>query len=292
MNDYSKYLDLLDNVIEEEKETTEEEDKECCNNPDIVMDNIYCINICQNCGITSDLHSDDYELDYQIESHTFTSAFMLNKKFKLSTTMNYGGSKYYKLKRIHKWGECDYKEITASNRFEEINNIGEKLNISKKDLTRTHYLYKDIYDSCNISTRGKITKSLYLYCLYFIKDFNIDILTLIKDNDLTTSNYNTAMKHLDNNKDFDYNILYLHKKMKYFHNLFEENYFEINIQDIINNYNLYLIKYKDTKFSVKTILLSCFYYYIKDNEDYNITFSTIFKTTEDTITNKLLKIID
>ena len=293
--DYSHYFELLDNAIKkgifetiiEEKKVI---DKGCCKKMKIVEDNTY--RVCVSCGRNC-LNNTDY----------VQSIFHLKTKYKLSTYMlNDFISKYKSLKRLHKWSNYDYRENAANVCYDEITTIGKSINLSHKVISMARFLYKVIYIDNKISSRSKIKRSIYCYCLYRSACHNkidINIIELLhnvlqneepyRDNK-DISNYNKALSKIK-----DKEKLYLNNNIKKYYELLMEHYkVNISINDFIKEYNriVRISKRKRFKLNFNSLLLTTIYHLI-NNTDEDYRFYEIFNTTYITLSKfkKLLNLL-
>lgn len=268
---YDKYFELLNN--QEKKK----EKKECCENKQLILiDNFYT---CENCGIVDT--NDDYE---KLDNEKFRDK--LNPKYQLTTKIEYK-SKYKNLLRIQKWMSYDYQENTANNSYKEIKKIGKKYNIPINILDISCVNYNDIYIKKNISSRNKIKKSIYIYCIYKEAIFyneNLNIFLILKDNNLSINNFNNCLTKLNENNFF------LNENMENYIKLTKENYdIEINIYELIKKYNENINVKNNKKINKNSILIYIFYEIIKPKDDKKfIKIFNITKMTFNKIINKYI----
>jgi hypothetical protein len=272
--EHKKLLDTLDKFIGNNTSIYLTDD--CCSNKEIKTDGI--MDTCINCGLTLEHREDIIKKDF------------LNPKYQLSTTIQYN-KKYNNINRIHKWSNYDYKENMANKNYEEINNIGEKLNMETWEIRNACMIYRNIYIDKKISSRNKIKRSLFVYCLYtsccqYNKEF--DIIKTLRDNDLSIENYNKAIcKIVDENKYFlNTNMTKYFYKLKNFNN-------DITMIDIIKEYNINCRRGKNKKCRLNnnSILIGSIYKLLfSDNDNCDKKFFKIFNITRTTIEkfNKLI----
>lgn len=269
--DYSIYFDKLNVEVSDLSSK-----KLCCNNQEIlIIDNT---NVCENCGLVID--DNLYE---NMDNEKFKNVY--NPKFALSTKIEYK-SKYKSLYRLQKWTSYDYKENTANNSYNEIKKIGKIFNIETTILDNACCLYNDIYMKQQISSRNKIKRSIYIYCIYkscLLKNiYDIDLLEMIEKNNLTIDNFNNAIIKLN-----DKNYL-IHKDIKKFIKLTKEHYdIDLTSYDIIKNYNVYLNK-NTKKINKNSLLIYIFYIKIKPKNIKN--FIDIFGMSRLTLTKIINKL--
>ena len=313
-NKYEFYFKSLDNfIIKEELKIDFKEDVDCCYNQSLIKDYTNGSVICENCGIC---YTDNIEyIDVPIYK---------NPKFHLSTKMSYL-PKWRSIHRLHNWSNYDYQENTANKSYKDIEELGIKLGLHNKQIQKATQYYKIIYIDNNTSSRNKIKKCLFLYCLYKASNYKLNIIQILNDNNLTINNFNKAMTKINDedklflhNKMINYQKIFLNyyrkKSIKYLtnkyndfcklhnlkydinntiqnYNLFIQNYKEEeeeeNTIDIILRYNIFTKKVKENNIKINnnTILLACFFWYIKCDKDY--MFETLFKTTTNTIELKI-----
>lgn len=251
------------------------EKKVCCNNQQIlIMDNT---NVCENCGMV---------IDKEIYENLDNEKFMVyNPKFALSTKIEYK-NKYRKLCRLQQWASYDYKENTANNSYNEIKKIGNIFNIETTILDNACCLYNDIYMKQQISSRNKIKRSIYIYCIYkscLLKNiYDIDLLEMIEKNNLTIDNFNNAVIKLN-----DKNYL-IHKDMKKYINNAKKDYdITLTSYEIVKEYNEYINK-NTKKINKNSLLIYIFYNKIKPkNIKKFIDLFGISRLTLNKIINKL-----
>ena len=284
--DYTHYFELLQDAIDngifrKEKKKVKKVNKNCCRKMKIVEDNTY--KICINCG---------YSWMNNIEYGDPT--YFLNPKYQLSTEMgNSYYSKYRSLKRLHTWNNYDYRENAANVCYDEIKKIGKSIKLSDKIINQSCFLYKVIYIDNKVSSRNKIKRSIYCYCLHRSSCHNetdINIIELLKDNDLTIENYNKALGKVK-----DKEKLYLNINIeKYYHLLIFNYKVTISINDFIIQYNriVRISKRNRFKLNFNSLLLATIYYII-DNTEEDYRFYEIFNTTYITLSKfkKLLKLL-
>ena len=172
---------LSNNIVNDDNKHIPYESEPCCDNPRIKYDEIN--SVCISCGRM-----------FMINELIIRPQF-LNPKYQLTTTIGYG--KINRICRlIHRNINHDYRENMANKNYKEIRNIGEKLKLNDKVLNNACYIYKTIYIDRNVSSRNKIKRSLYVYCLFrscldYKLEFNI--IDTLKDNGLSIENYNKAL---------------------------------------------------------------------------------------------------
>ncbi len=264
-------LDIfLNNYLMINNQHIPNEPEPCCDNPRIRYDEVN--KVCVSCGRM-----------FLIDDIIIRPQY-LNPKYQSTTTIGYGGHK--SLYRLHKWTNNDYRENMANRNYKEIKAIGEKLNLNNKVLDNACYIYKTIYIDRNVSSRNKIKRSLYVYCLckssYEYK-LDFDIIKTLKDNELSIENYNKALlKVVDEKKLF----LNPHINTQYEKIIKNWENTKITKKDIILEYNRIcrLSKQKKYRLNNNSILLGSIYNLlgIKTDEKkfykvFNITRTTIKK---------------
>ena len=262
---YNIYFDELKKYEEEEEKEIIK--KSCCNNQIIIVDVPNNIEICSNCGNTLKY----YEL---IEENAITQ---INPYYRLTSIIGYS-YKFKNIQRLQKWSNYDYKENTAIASYKEIRKLGLEIKLNNEIINNSIQLYKEFYIHNGISTRYKIKLSLYIYCLFynsFEKNF-FDIFYVLKQNNLTTDNFNKAIYRSNLNK------YYLHQNIEKYIEIINKKYnINFELKKIIICYNEYLIKNK--KLNNNSVLILVFYNLlkIKNKNDFfnlfNISKSTIKK---------------
>ena len=268
---YQKYFEKLEKKIEK---------KDCCENKELsLIDNFY---VCINCAIVH--NNDDYE---KLDNGKFFNTF--NPKFQVSTKIEYK-NKYKKLYRLQKWNNYNYKENTLQESFRDIKKIGKKYNITIKLLDEACKIYNNIYMKENISSRNKIKKCIYIFCIYQTLFNNnctndINIFNVLKDYKLSINNFNSCLIKLD------INLFFLHEDMEKFIKITKENYkIDININYLIELYNQNLIKLKNNNIKINktSLLIYIFYKLIKEENIKNfINLFSISRMTLTKIINKM-----
>ena len=262
-----KQLDTY--LLESGKTNIKEEIEEiCCENPRYRFCDYY--RTCINCGTM--IPKDEIIIRNQ----------HLNPKYQLSTTIGYG-AKYKAIHRIHKWTNYDYRENMANRNYKEIREIGNKLKLNDKIINNACWIYKGIYINRNVSSRNKIKRSLYIYCLYAsCVDYHteFDIIATLKDNSLSIENYNKALLKVNNE-----NKLFLNPNMvKQYKKVIDNWDKEITMKDIIIEYNKMCKKSKNMKqrLNNNSILIGSIYNLLETDDKkfykvFNITPTTIIK---------------
>ncbi len=275
--DFASLFESLESVISEETIIEEPAKKvfECCDNQSLITYQNEGTIVCKNCGRC---YTDNVEY-IEIPSYK-------NPKFQLSTSIGFSSNPRHRtLVRLHNWNNYDYKENTANKSYKEIETLGKLMKLDHKTIEKANCYYKIIYIDNDTSSRNKIKKCIYIYCLYKASNFEIDVISVLKENKLSINNFNKALLKIE-----DEEKLFLHNKMERFQNIFSTNYTEISIIDIIQKYNIYneIVNSNNLKINNNTILLASFFWYIKEQEDF--MFETLFKTTTLTINEKMRKI--
>ena len=210
----------------------------------------------------------------------------LNPKYQNSTTIRFGGKGCQGVRRIHGW-QPDYRENMANTNYKEIRSIMKHLNLHDKVYNNACFIYKGIYIDENISSRNKIKRSLFIYCIFKSASeykVGVDVIALLERNALTIGNYNKALLKIDDDEK-----LFLNKNMKNKFHLLNKNWKDntITLMDIIIKYN-HLLKSNTSivnKLNNNSILLGTFYLLINDKTKkfynvYDITSITIAKFLE------------
>ena len=191
--------------------------------------------------------------------------------------------------RIQKWQSYDYKENTLIKSFKTIKKIGEKLKIQGKLLDKSCYKYKEIYINKNISSRNKIKRCIYIYCIFIIayeNNIKLNIIEILKDNNLSINNFNNCLNKLEENN------FYLHNDMEKYLLLTKEHYnINIDIFFLIEKYNFYIKKLNNNKIKInKNSLLIYTFYNIISPKNVN-NFIKIFQISRMTLQKIINKII-
>ena len=264
----------LDSILEEMNINTHQyqEPKPCCDNPRIVHKTEW--DVCVNCGTCMDL------TDIIIKRQ------FLNPRYQLTTSIG-GGGKYKNVRRLHTWANYDYRENMANRNYKEMRDMGYKLNLHQKIMDNACYIYKGIYINKNVSSRNKIKRSLYVYCIYrSCMDYkkSINIIDLLNENELSIDNYNKAISKVE-----DENKLFLNVNMIDKMKIATDNWdIDFTLMDLITLYNknIRISKGNKLKLNNNSILIGSIYVLLKIEENkeekkflkqYNITFTTIKK---------------
>ncbi len=249
-------------------------DRRCCEKPRIRTDGIH--DTCVNCGTMNPYN------EIIIKKH------FLNPKYQLSTCIGYN-NKFKPVLRLHKWINYDYRENMANRNYNEIREIGSKLKLDPWVLDNACMIYKKIYIDDNISSRNKIKKSLFIYCLSkscYNYNIDFDIIKTLKDNKLSIKNYNKSLlKIKDVSKLFlNPNMVLLYKKLK-------DNFdTQIKAMDIIIEYNKNCNMGRNKKrLNNNSILIGSIYNLL--NLDCDKKFYKTFNITKTTI-NKFIRLIN
>ena len=149
--DYENYFKKLN-----EHEEKEEIKEDCCDNKKTIIDEPNNIEICENCGNT--------EIYYELIQENYIT--QTNPHYKLTSVIPYS-NKFKHLNRLQKWQNYSYEENTALVSYKDIRIIGLEINLSNEIINNAIQLYKHFYINEKISTRNKIKKSLYIYCLFY-----------------------------------------------------------------------------------------------------------------------------
>lgn len=218
---HRQLLKDLDLWIGQTTKTPSHENK-CCIDPKIRTDGI--MDTCVNCGNTTEY------------SETILKKQFLNPRYQLSTSIGCHNGKYKGVARLHRWLTCDYRENMANNNYREMRQIAEKLSLNEWIINHSCMIYKKIYIDDNISSRNKIKRSLFIYCLYkgashYEKEF--DVIQVLKDNKLSIGNYNKCLLKVD-----DEDKLFLNSNMCMYYKKLGDNFeTDITLIDIIKEYN-------------------------------------------------------
>jgi hypothetical protein len=240
--DYSNYFKELEKY---EKNKEEEKKKNCCNNQIIIVDISNNLEICESCGNTKKY------VEY-VEENALTQ---INPYYRLTSVISsQGGYKFKALRRLHKWNNFSYKENTAISSYKEIRKIGLEIKLINEIINNSIQLYKDFYINNEISTRHKIKKSLYIYCLFY-NSFELnffDIFEVLSNYELSIDNFNKSIQRSN------YNKYFLQNNMKLYIDIINKNYnIKLKLKSIIIIYNDYLIK--NSKFNSNSILILILY---------------------------------
>ena len=272
--DYQNYFDLLEN--HNTKNIKKKEDK-CFNyfDHEFVIDQENNIEVCTYCGETKKYIEGDEPINH------------LNNKYHL-TSMIVGGKNCrnnYVIKKLHKYNNYDYKEVTMNKSFKEIKKICDHFKLSNKIYNNSVCKYKNIFLDQNISSRDNIKKSVYIYCIVFSCDYNnieIDVDNLINYLNLKRKHYIKALKKLDKNNTYFVKDLVESKIQTCL-----ENNIVIDKKIIYNDYHKYIVK--NLKINKNSLILFLFYINLDIK---NESFIEIFNTTKITVKkfNKILNV--
>ena len=249
--DYDQYLKSLNEYTLEEKE---EKIKDCCPDKKIIIDESNNIEICKNCGNT-EIYQELIQENYLTQTNPY---------YRLTSIIPYS-YRHRNIYRLQKWNNYSYKENTAIKSYNDIREFGLKIGLSNDIINNAIQLYKHFYYEKEISTRNKIKRSLYIYCLFYysFEDNFFNIFKVLEDNNLSIKNFNKAIIRTDINKYF------LQQNMEKYIDLIQKNYQkQFKLKDIIIKYN-FLLK-KNNKFNTNSILILVFFKLlnIKDNEKF------------------------
>lgn len=270
---YRELFDKLDKFIGDT--TTYVTEDRCCENPVIRNDGI--METCINCGSMNPYNEDIIKKSF------------LNPRYQLSTNIGYN-SKYKNINRLHKWINYDYRENMANRNYEEMRGIANKLELDDWVINNACMIYKNIYIDKNISSRNKIKRSLFVYCLFkscmfYNKDF--DIIQTLKDNNLSIENYNKSLLKVE-----DDDKLFLNSNMMIYYKKMNDNFdTNITLSNIINEYNRVckIEKKNEWRLNNNSILIGSIYNLLNLEDDKK--FYKTFNITKITI-NKFVKLIN
>lgn len=270
--DYEKYFKLL-----EKKEKIEKIDKikdfvicNNCNEKNVkIIEYHNSLEICTNCGSCDNFLEIIEPINY------------LNKNFHL-TTIIVGGkcsTTNYKIKRLQKWKNYNYKEYTMTKSFEDIKNICNHLNLN--NLNNKVYeisisKYKNIFLDKKISSRDNIKKAIYIYCIVFSCNYlniKINVDDIINFVNIQKKHYLKGLKKVDKN-----NIYFIKKNVESKIKLCNDNNIYINKNIIYDEY--YLYTKKNLKINKNSLIL---YLFFKNLNIPDKDFINIFNTTKVTI---------
>ncbi len=244
----------------------------CCDNRRIIHGTEW--DVCINCGTCIDPHEIIIKRQF------------LNPRYQMTTAIGSGG-KYKNVRRLHTWANYDYRENMANRNYKEIRDIGNGLNLHQKVLDNACFIYKSIYINKNVSSRNKIKRSLYIYCLarscveYHL---TFDIIKMLGENGLSIDNYNKAISKVEDENKLFLNVNMV-DKMKIAKDNWDIKFTLINIIELYNK-NIRISKGAKLKLNNNSILIGSIYVLLdisKNKEDkkflnlYNITFTTIKK---------------
>ena len=274
MGDHRELLNKLDLFIDETNIVNTghifAEPEKCCNNTKIRHTDLG--KVCISSGLMGETHE------------IIIKPQFLNPKYQLSTSVGYCSKSHSHIYRLHKWTNYDYRENMANKNYIEIREMGNKLKLTMKMIDNACYIYKTIYINKNTSSRNKIKKSLYIYCLFKASndyDHYFDIIETLIDNNLSIENYNKALLKVD-----DDSKLFLNPNMpKQYKKLIDNWDTTIELKDIIIEYNRIckLSTHKNERLNDNSILIGSIYNLLKCEDTkkffsiYNITNTTIKK---------------
>lgn len=257
-NNYFKDLDNYYNV------KIDEEEPKCCDNHNIVIDNTYLS--CTNCGET------------KIDNINYvTPKKYLNQRFHNCTIISSNVIKFKSIRRLHHFSNYSYKEVVMIKSFKEMNELCEKMKLSKKIFEGSKIKYKEIFLDLKISSRSNIKRGVYLYCImfscnYYNVDINID--ELIKISNIEKKHYNKVLKKLEKK-----NVILSHSNINKFINICKKNNLKIDKKIIIKKYQDFKKKEK-IKLNNNSILIGILFELLNIPEN---QFIKIFKTTKITL---------
>ena len=242
-------------------------EKDCCDNKKIIIDVPNNIEICESCGVS--------KIYYELEQENQIT--QTNPYYRLTSIIGFS-YKYRNVQRLHKWNNYDYKENTAIVSYKKIREIGLEIKLNNEIINDSIQLYKEFYMDNGISTRFKIKKSLYIYCLFYnsFKNNFFDIFEILTNYNLTIDNFNKSIQRSNLNQ------FYLQQNMKTYIDIINKNYnIKFELKKIIICYNNLLKENK--KLNNNSILILVFYdlLNIKNKNEFfnlfNISKSTIKK---------------
>lgn len=219
----------------------------CCSSQNIVIREEW--NVCTNCARIFD------------KDETIIKEQFLNPKYQLTTSIGFGPNSRV-IRRLHQWTNHDYRENMANNNYIEIRELGKQLN--SKVLDNACFIYKGIYIDNNVSSRNKIKRALYVYCLNkSCDDYNVyfDIIKTLNDNKLSINNYNKALLKVN-----DEDKLFLNRQIVNKYKIMSDNWnVKITIKDIIIEYNrlFKIIKQNKYRLNNNSILIGTIYFLLK-----------------------------
>ena len=262
------YFKQLEKYNEEKKEEIIED---CCNNKKIIIDEPKNIEICKSCGNT--------EIYIELIQDNYIT--QTNPKYRLTSIIPYS-FKYKHLNRIQKWNNYSYKENTALKSYKTIRNLGLEFNLNNEIINNAIQLYKKFYYQDKISTRNKIKRSLFIYCLFYFSFNNnfFDIFEKLKIKNLSVTHFNKAISRSNLNEYF------LQVNMKKYIQLIEKKYKKFfELKQVIIKYNE-LLK-KNDKFNTNSILILVFYRLLNITNE-NDEFFNLFDISKFTL-KKIIK---
>jgi transcription initiation factor TFIIIB Brf1 subunit/transcription initiation factor TFIIB len=270
VEDYFKLLENHEN--KKKKEKVEKVEK--VENHEFIIEYENMIEVCVKCGLTKEYIEKEEPIQY------------LNNKYHL-TTIIVGGKntrQNYTIKKLQKWNNYNYKEVTMTKSFKVIKDICNHFNLNGIIYNNAINYYKNIFLDKNISSRDNIKKSVYVFCIIKSclnenKDVVLeDILDHIK---VKKKHYLKALKKIDKN-----NIYFIKNIVEDKLKICLDNDLEIDEKDIYKDYNFFIKQ--DLKINKNSLILFLFY---KNLNISNESFITIFNTTKITL-KKFNKIID
>lgn len=268
--DYEKYFKVLEN---HNKMEIKKEDEECEHT--FLIDYEYHTEICDKCGLSKPYVE-------EIKPNTY-----LNKKFHLTTIIVGGKSskKNYMLKKFQKYSNYNYKEVTMLKSFKEIKKICKHFNLNNKIYDVSISKYKNIFLDLNISSRDKIKKSVYVYCIIYGCNFyniEIDVKDILNYIRIEKKHYLKALKKIDKN-----NIYFVKEIIDEKIDLCLKKGIEVNKKNIYEDYYRFVLD--ELKFNKNSLILFLFY---KNLDITDEDFILLFNTTKITLKkfNNLKKI--
>ena len=281
--DYSSYFKKLEDLNSQNEENAENET--CCENPEYIFDNTY--ETCKNCG-NSLLKNIKNEYDSLVYNGLEKQRNYLNKKYMNSTIVgNCYKKKYNILKLIHNQQNYNYKEKTLMINICDIDKICEHLNLSKIIRNKSKLLYKNIYIDESISSRCKIKKAVYIFCVYKVcseENIYFELEEILKFSGINLDNYTFCLKKMEklllikNDKKYLEVIDLIKEKIEICRNL----NLEIKVEDVKSYYNKYRSFVYKPRLNNKSILTGVLYILLKDQIS-QVHFIKIFKTTKITL---------
>jgi hypothetical protein len=257
----NNYFNILDNYFIKEEKPLEHK-YYCCAKQELYKDNTYLT--CFKCGT---IFLNNYEY--------VTPNIYLNQKFH-NCTLIIPSVKFKNIRRLHHFGNYDYKEVVMNKSFKEIQEICKKMKLSKKIIEGSKIKYKEIFIDLKISSRSNIKRAMYIYCIYFSCNYyntKIDIDELIKISDIEEKHYNKVLKKLEKK-----NVILSYRKINKITNICKKNNLKIDKKVLIQKYQE--MKKKKLKLNNNSILLGVLFEILDITEP---RFIKIFNTTKITL---------
>lgn len=212
--------------------------KICCPNYKRILSTNLNLYVCCNCGMVLN------EL-YELQNYTEFNGIIVK------TYMNYS-PKMRNILRIHKWINYDRIGVIINDYFKEFDDY----DFNRDIIRRAKALFKRYFK--DIKIRGQVKRGFICYCFYkshLLANSPVDIDGLFKYFGITSTNYNHAVKKIDDKLFYPHNLSVYLKILKK----------KINKNEFITIYNKY--NHKNTEFNNKTLILGLLCNYLKIEND-------------------------